>query len=385
MTKNMHAKKFSDETKLKLDIFRECFREWFPVFIHQKFWNKLYIYDLFAGSGHDSEGNPGSPLILLDEAKGDEAKHCTALKQNNKEVTFVFNEYEPNHKKQKKFEELKSNIERYITGCEKCNNCTSCHFKTHTTNMDFGKEFKTNANIQRVLSNDKIGKFVILDQYGFTQVDAKVFTTLVNSKRTDFIFFISSSFLKRFKEHEVSRQFIGDKQISFDESKPKECHQVIVRYFESLIPAGKEYYLNHFTIKKGTNYYGLIFGTSHTLGMEKFQRVCWHVDERAGESNCNTQDDYELNTLFSGFETNKIHSVKEILKKDIFSSKITNNIIGLKRALELRCLPIVFTEVVKDLISEKKIDRDGCRSFKSTDVHRIKVGSQDYYNIKILR
>lgn len=384
MAKNMHNKKFSEETKLKLDIFRECFREWFPVFVHQKFWNKLYIYDLFAGSGYDAEGSPGSPLILLEEAKGDDSKHCIALKQNNKEVTFVFNEYEPNHKKQKKFEELKSNIEKYKAQCQNCNNCASCYFKTHTINMNFGKEFKTNTNIQRVLNNEKIGKFVILDQYGFTQVDAEVFTTLVNSKRTDFIFFISSSFLKRFKEHDVSKQFIGDSQLSFDESKPKECHQVIVKYFESLIPIGKEYYLNHFTIKKGTNYYGLIFGTSHTLGMEKFQRVCWHVDQRAGESNCNTQDDYEPNTLFGHLETNKVHSVKDILRQEILSSKITNNITGLKRALELRCLPIVFTEVIKDLIKEDKISRDGCSSFKSTDIHRIKVDGSDYYKIKIL-
>lgn len=44
----MHNKKFSEETKLKLDIFRECFREWFPVFVHQKFWNKLYMIYLPA-------------------------------------------------------------------------------------------------------------------------------------------------------------------------------------------------------------------------------------------------------------------------------------------------------------------------------------------------
>lgn len=380
----MHKKAFSKETKLKLDIFRECFREWFPVFVHQKFWNKLYIYDLFAGSGYDAEGNLGSPLILLEEAKGDDSKHCIALKENNKEVTFVFNEFEPKHKKQKKFEELKNNIEKYKEKCEICNNCILCHFKTHTINMDFGKEFKTNTKILHILKDKKIGKFVILDQYGFTQVDAEVFITLVNSKRTDFIFFISSSFLKRFKEHHVSKKFIGDRQLSFDESKPKECHQVIVKYFESLIPKNKEYYLNHFTIKKGRNYYGLIFGTSHTLGMEKFQRVCWHVDERAGESNCNTQDDFELNTLFSHFEPNKVHSVKELLKKEVLSGKITDNIIGLKRALELRCLPITFTEVVKDLIKENKISKDRCNSFKSTDIHRIKEDGPDYYKIMIL-
>ena len=131
MAKNMHNKKFSEETKLKLDIFRECFREWLPVFVHQKIWNKLYIYDFFAGSGYDALGYPGSPLILLEEAKGDDLKHCTALKRDNKEVTFVFNEYEPRHKKQKKVEELKNNIERYRIQFECSNHCDSCIFKIY--------------------------------------------------------------------------------------------------------------------------------------------------------------------------------------------------------------------------------------------------------------
>jgi len=371
MAKNMHKKPFSEETKLKLDIFRECFREWFPVFAHQTFWNKLYIYDFFAGSGYDIDGTPGSPIILLEEAMGEKSKHCNNIKNSGKEVTFVFNEHEPT-KKQNKFEELKINIEKHIKKCEKDNNCDYCCFKTDVINMDFGKEFKTDTDIKGVLSNKKNAKFVILDQYGFTQVDAEVFTTLIYAPHTDFIFFISSSFLKRFKEHPVSRKFIGDANLSFDESKPKECHQIIVKYFESMIPSSKEYYLNHFTIKKGTNYYGLIFGTAHTLGMEKFQRVCWNIDSRAGESNCNIQNDFEANTLFSQLETNKIQNVKEQLTKEVLSGKITDNINGLKRALSLRCLPSVFTETIKDLEKRKKIERLGCKNYKSTDIHRIK-------------
>ena len=385
MAKNMHKKSFSEETKLKLDIFRECFREWFPVFVHQTFWNQLYIYDFFAGSGYDADSAPGSPIILLEEAMGENSKHCMSIKSSRKEVIFVFNEREPT-KSQNKFEELKGNIERHIEKCKKDNNCNNCCFKIQTTNMDFGKEFKTDINIQKNLSNRNNGKFVILDQYGFTHVDSDVFTTLVNAPHTDFIFFISSSFLKRFKEHPISKKFLGDGNLSFDEkSKPKECHQIIVKYFETLIPSGKEYYLNHFTIKKGANYYGLIFGTAHTLGMEKFQRVCWDIDSRAGESNCNTQNDFEPNTLFSCLETNKIQNIKEQLTKEILSGVITDNIKGLKRALSLRCLPIVFTETVKDLEKRKKIERLGSKNYKSTDIHKVKENQSDYYKINILQ
>ena len=53
MAKDINKKEFDGATKLKLEIFRECFKEWFPVFIHNSFVEKIFIYDFFAGSGID--------------------------------------------------------------------------------------------------------------------------------------------------------------------------------------------------------------------------------------------------------------------------------------------------------------------------------------------
>ena len=71
MAEDINKKEFTEETKLKLEIFQECFREWYPVFIHHKSIHTVLIYDMFAGSGMDAKGNWGSPLILLNEAKGE--------------------------------------------------------------------------------------------------------------------------------------------------------------------------------------------------------------------------------------------------------------------------------------------------------------------------
>ena len=92
MTKDINKKEFSEETELKLDIFRECFREWYPVFLNDHFVRGVYIYDMFAGSGRDKVGNPGSPLVLLEEAKGDKRQYCTRLHEGkNPYVYFAFN------------------------------------------------------------------------------------------------------------------------------------------------------------------------------------------------------------------------------------------------------------------------------------------------------
>jgi three-Cys-motif partner protein len=69
MPKDINDNKFPDETKLKLEIFSQCFREWFPVFIYNSYISRICICDFFAGSGTDTEGSHGSPLILLDEAR----------------------------------------------------------------------------------------------------------------------------------------------------------------------------------------------------------------------------------------------------------------------------------------------------------------------------
>ena len=71
MANDINKKEFDDATSLKLEIFRECFKEWLPVFIHSPFVKKTYIYDFFAGSGKDTSENYGSPLILIEEAKGE--------------------------------------------------------------------------------------------------------------------------------------------------------------------------------------------------------------------------------------------------------------------------------------------------------------------------
>jgi len=76
MGKNINKSAFNDATELKLDIFGECFEEWLPVFNNDIYTKEVYIFDFFAGSGTDANNNLGSPLILLDKAKGKDRKYC---------------------------------------------------------------------------------------------------------------------------------------------------------------------------------------------------------------------------------------------------------------------------------------------------------------------
>jgi hypothetical protein len=57
MAKDINVSAFSEATKLKLKIFAECFHEWFPVFVHYPSVKLVYVFDFFAGSGKDTQGN----------------------------------------------------------------------------------------------------------------------------------------------------------------------------------------------------------------------------------------------------------------------------------------------------------------------------------------
>lgn len=368
--KDINKKPFDEGTLLKLDIFRKCFREWFPVFIFNSYIKSIYVYDLFAGSGKDSVNNPGSPLILLEEARGDQGMHCLTLNESpNKSVYFAFNE-----KEKQKFEELKYNTDTWLSDCQKsCPLASGCIHKGHLfhKNAEFKTVFETEG-FNRVLSDSKSAKFIILDQYGFSQVTENVFDKLIHAPNTDFIFFISSSTVRRFKEHPSVQAYLDTNSISFNENNPKECHRAIASYFKGLVPDNLEYYIKSFTIQKGSNYYGLILGSAHSLGMEKFVKVCWAEDPLAGESNCNINNDFEVGSLFyeSGMSNIK-NEVSEALEKRIVSGEIRSNITGLKWVLSQGCQPKLFVEVINKMLKTGKIEVSTGFNQKSTRIHSI--------------
>ena len=374
MAKDMHKKSFDENTMLKLEIFEECFEEWLPVFVHSPFIDKVLIYDLFAGSGMDKDGVAGSPLILLDVAR----RYCQSV---GKPVEFMFNEYLT-----PKYQILQENIETHLEKCRQECVDYKCKLAIDCTNKDF-QSFRENDEFLRNLSNPKLGKFVILDQYGFKQVEESVFTTLVNSPHTDFIFFITSSNISRFKNHEYVKKYIDTENIDFDSMDQKNCHRLIVnQFFKRLIPKDRKYYIHQFTIKKGANYYGLVFCTGHSLGMEKFLKVCWNHDKLSGESNCNIDNDFEEGELFyTEVNTNKLQKVKKLIKEKIFTGEITNNLQGMEFCLTHGCQPIVFVDVINTLVNIEKSDRInivGKFNKRATNIHRIPA--EKIYQIQLV-
>ena len=206
MAKNINKTPFDEGTLLKLDIFRKCFREWYPVFIHDTYTKYVCVFDMFAGSGYDSVHNQGSPIILLDEARGNNRCHCKYIQSPNytKQIYFCFNELQKT-----KFAELKDNTTQFLTSCQIENHCATCPILTYM--KLYNKPFQTLINsqvINYILQRNDTGKFILMDQYGIKEVTEDIFKMLVTSPKTDFIFFISSQTIKRFAEMDAVKEVI---------------------------------------------------------------------------------------------------------------------------------------------------------------------------------
>lgn len=370
MAQDMHKKPFKAHTMLKLNIFRDSFKEWFPVFLHEKHVEKIYIYDLFAGSGQDADGVYGSPLILLEESIGENGIHCKAALQNKKDVYFAYNEYIED-----KANQLNKNISDFFEKCKVNCNLNQCPYehKYFIKHQDFRDLFK-NKKFLSILNNKTYSKYILMDQYGFKHITPNVFKHLVDASRTDFIFFIASSNIRRFQDTDAVKKYLVGCNFDFLGS-PKQLNREIVRYFRSIVPKNKEFYLHQFTIKHKSNYYGLIFGTAHSLGMEKFLKVCWKHDPMSGEASedCNIDNDFEPGTIFFDKDnTNKKESVKRIITDEIFSGKIVTNIEGLKIALHNGCRPCIFVEVINELLKKNKVRViEGEFNKLATKIHKV--------------
>lgn len=181
---DINNKPFTKETELKLDIFKRCFREWFPVFLNsKKSTDKVFIYDLFAGNGTDSNGRWGSPLWFMSEARGDGHQYCKQISEGDTpHICFAFNEFI-----NRKSKELQENINQFLLDCKRSEcDLQSCVYKINSNVFFKSDDFKKiagNAIFKRILQNKRYAKFIIIDQYGVKQVTPSIFNELTSSPK----------------------------------------------------------------------------------------------------------------------------------------------------------------------------------------------------------
>ena len=256
-----HKDPYDAGTLTKLKIFELYAQEWIPVFTSSGAppFNEVHIFDLFCGPGTDSEGVHGSPLRILDQLRRYQRRGMAGWSK----VRIFAHLSDSQQSKVDELSKILSDETWTVPGVV-----------VDTQALEFKEALKVH---RAVLENHRTAKLLIIDQFGVDEVTDDVFRYLISLPTTDFIFFLSSSTLHRFRDHPLIRMKIERPEDSYD------VHRAAFAYFRKLAP--KDVFLGRFSIRKRSNIYGLIFGSRHPLGIHKFLRVAWSNDEIAGEAN----------------------------------------------------------------------------------------------------
>jgi len=109
-------------------------------------------------------------------------------------------------------------------------------------------------------------------------------------------------------------------------------------------------FIGHFSIKKKSNIYGLVFGSHHWRGMQKFLQVVWKLDPACGEADYEMEADTAQGEMYfdegrTGFKKRKV----EVFQQQL-SELITSGVLTTDKAVFLHCLTNGFLSgVAKDV------------------------------------
>jgi three-Cys-motif partner protein len=311
--KDLHESPFDETTIAKLEIFEDYAQAWIPTFVMSGA-NTICIYDFFAGTGYDKNGIEGSPIRLLNKIK----EQVGNIFQQKVKVRVYLNEWEHSKKDQPKFQMLKKACEEYLDK----NGEVKRAIELNLCNEDFETLFP------KLLSGIKQHPcLVYLDQNGIKFLSEKYFLELEKTKQTDFLYFVSASYFWRFGE---SKEFKVHLDIDMVEAKKDPYHFIhrnIITQLRKKLPDDSKLKLYPFSLKKGANIHGIIFGASHPRAADKFLSVAWRRNETNGEANFDIDKDADKSQLdlFGGKQLTKIEEFKQNVRSKVLSEDIKNN------------------------------------------------------------
>jgi three-Cys-motif partner protein len=335
--KDLHETPFDETTISKLEIFEDYAQAWIPTFVMQGI-STICIFDFFAGTGYDKEGVPGSPIRILKKIK----EQIGHIFQKKVKVILYLNEFEPGKKDQTKFQLLQKACLEFLEKNKDVNRAIEIKF----SNKDFEEIFPDLLPLIK-----QFPSLVYLDQNGIKFLSEKYFLELEKTKQTDFLYFVSASYFWRFGN---SKEFKVHLDIDMSEAKKdpyKFIHRNIIDQLRKKLPATTKLKLYPFSLKKGSNIHGIIFGASHPRAVDKFLSISWKKNTVNGQANFDIEDDSKKNQLdiFESKKLTKIEGFQKMIREKVLAGEIRNNQeafifaldhghIGVHAALELKIM-----------------------------------------------
>jgi three-Cys-motif partner protein len=353
-SKDLHENDFDDTTNDKLRLFSDYLREWLPVFLAREkvLWRTLHLVDFFAGPGRDKQGQPGSPELIFSRL----SDYSSFIESRNFNINVLLNEF-----KKDKHDQLLKLVQEKQQQFPK--------YKIETENLDFNLAFD---KWYSRLNDPGAANMLFLDQNGIKHMNQNVFSKISALQQTDFLFFVSSAHARRFFDHESIRQYLQLKKADIERTHYYHIHRLVHEHIKSWVPENREYYLGRFSLRKSNgNIYGLIFGSGHVLGMEKFLRSCWKLDPERGEANYDIDKDNLVpgqGNLFTG----EIEKSKKLEEFEIaFAELIVNKTLSDDKSIYLYCITNGFLPKHANAVLDKLVKKRVIKKAQLNITHKV--------------
>ncbi len=335
MARDLHKKAFDTGTLEKLGLFRLYIDAWVSIFILSGRGGKkvIRIFDFFSGPGKDSSGRAGSPLLIIASLM----KAAQRIRDDGITIELYFND-----KSAKKIKQLKAEIDALPAPVPAT---------IHYSSVDFPTAYAA--------AKLKLGdgaNLLLIDQNGIKFFTREILLELSTFSCTDFITFFSSSFCNRFRDIEAMSQYLNAANLGMSWGDYPQIHNKVVDYFRTQLPVGRGYYLAPFTLKKGSNIYGLIFGSGHPLGLLKFLEAAWTMDAERGEANFDIDGDKLDDSKPCLFEDmnkpKKLNFFERDFERAVMVGAVTDTRAAFMYCLERGMLPKHARPVLQRLVKE---------------------------------
>jgi three-Cys-motif partner protein len=342
MSKDLHEKPFDETTIAKLEIFEDYAQAWIPTFVMQST-PTICIFDFFAGTGYDKNGVPGSPIRILRKIK----EQIENISQNNTKIKVYLNEF-----KKGKHELLKEACNQFLFENADVGRAIEIEYY----NQDFDVCFTELLPIIKLHPC-----LVYLDQNGVKFLSDKYLLELEKTKQTDFLYFVSSSYFIRFGD---SEEFKSHFQFDLEQARKdpyRLIHRNLLHQLRSKLPVKTELRLYPFSLKKGYNIHGIIFGASHPFAVDKFLGIAWKMNDVNGEATFDLDEDKKKGQLdlFQGQLPTKIETFQKRLRNAVQDGRISNNFEAYEFTLNEGHLGSHAADELKKMKAEKLIDFEG--------------------------
>lgn len=343
--KNIHSTPFDKGTITKLELFEDYTQAWIPTFVMSPKFSEIHIFDFFAGPGYDKNGIHGSPIRILQKIDD----HLGNILSRKTKIVLHFNEFEPNRKSQLKFEALKENCEAFMATHPKFQYFLTVKYY----NQDAAALF-----FELLPSIKAYPSLVFLDQNGVKFISQKYLDELEKLTTIDFIYFVSSSFFKRYGKTDEFKQTLTIDIDALEATAYNDMHRLVVKEMKRRFPQNTDVKLFPFSIKKKANIYGIIFGSKNYLAVDKFLHISWKRNGLNGEADFDIDQDQTKGqtSLFAATKLTKIQKFKNDLEEFILKRNCLNNKQLLILTYENGHIPKHSVAVLKKMKAEGKLD-----------------------------